>query len=766
MYCSKCGSQYLSSTGHCASCGAYQQPAQQHTAQPAQQAQPYAQHGQSDPPQGQAYPQQGQAAAPYSQANQQQGQPAYPAYNQAYPQQGQTAAPYYQSNPQQEQADSPYNQTYQPQAQAAPPYAQPYPQQGQAAAPYGQAYPQQEQADSPYGYTQTQSRHTYPYQQGIAAQSIPPKKSGSMWLKIAIPAGAVAIAAAAVFFIFFFARSPEAVINNALNNMGKEVSKRVEGTPLSALSVLSGTIRDNDNTTLTINYDYRDNWNNSRVDGSVVLSYSMQEREFAMDLDMRAYDGYSREEQRVAFEAFLNKERLAVGSQLFDNNYYGIKFDTFDSDVRSFADLTGMDRQAVNEMSDAIKMIESLLNFSPSGNASIDTERYAELLREFYKNSEQTSERVDYTSGGQTVSATKIVNVITKDALVDLLNDLYDMLESDEGIYDMFAMISDLPAAIGAEIGYVPNPDEMRREMLRDFRTAIRDFNSSYSDTSTITITVYTGARDRLMFAELDANLRIDGERIRLRATLDFGLSATDRWVFTIDADGEELVIEWSQRERSGNQETTITMYSDDTTITFSSVWSPTTGAFTLRYDYDDRWYTESSSISGIYLESSNGFTLSFDLPLDSYDDETLWLEIKVERGGSIKRIDYINIDRWDEDLLESLGEFAMGSPLGGAIGGTVWQANLAADEADVRSILMAAQVAALDNTPPSQPTEQQILYHLMGGNIPSGMVVDLWFDGPMAVTAQLRSGGRSGEWVVIGRSYTEGPPALTIVTP
>ena len=93
-------------------------------------------------------------------------------------------------------------------------------------------------------------------------------------------------------------------------------------------------------------------------------------------------------------------------------------------------------------------------------------------------------------------------------------------------------------------------------------------------------------------------------------------------------------------------------------------------------------------------------------------------------------------------------------------------RAHISADEADVRTVLMAAQIAALDNIPPRIPTENQILNHLMGLNFQSGMVVALWFDGPMAVRARLESGGQSGKEIFLGWSDPRGDPGAIVTLP
>ena len=195
-----------------------------------------------------------------------------------------------------------------------------------------------------------------------------------------MPAAIVVIAAVVVCYFAFFAKSTDSVINNAIANVGGEVAKRVEGTPLKALGMLAGSGRGNSTTTVNVNFGYRNTWSDNRVDGSVGFTYSLDDLDFALDGDISVYDAYRGAEQRVAFEAFLNKERFAVGSKLLDNNYYGIRFSTFSDDIRAFASKVGMDQFTINSMIEMVGMIENSLNFSSSGSGSFDSEKYSKLL--------------------------------------------------------------------------------------------------------------------------------------------------------------------------------------------------------------------------------------------------------------------------------------------------------------------------------------------------------------------------------------------------
>ena len=94
------------------------------------------------------------------------------------------------------------------------------------------------------------------------------------------------------------------------------------------------------------------------------------------------------------------------------------------------------------------------------------------------------------------------------------------------------------------------------------------------------------------------------------------------------------------------------------------------------------------------------------------------------------------------------------------AILGVIDRANISADEADARSILMAASVAALNAG--TVPTEDQIRAELQGGNLYPTLSVDIYFEGLLAVSVRIDGQGRSSNSAnnVVGRNMEAGATA------
>jgi len=478
-----------------------------------------------------------------------------------------------------------------------------------------------------------------PYYRTVSTGGPPSGNKSGLWWKIAVPVIVVIMAAAAVYY-FFFLRNPNNIIVSALKNVGEEASQRLDGTPLRAIKLLEDTINDG---TLTVSFEYEDRWWNDEVSGKVSLASKMEQRDFALSGDLSVYG------QRYDFEAFLNSERVALGSKLIDNKYYGFKFSTFRDDMRVLGDLFGIDRRTLNEMADAVEMIEKALAKPDKKKDDKYLAEYAKLLQDFYKNIEQTSENTEIDSGGKSVKCKKIDFVITKDAMVGLLNDFADLLENDESIREQFDLIyGDLLTNMYYRYSY--------NDLMNEYKSAVRRIDRGLDRSSKITFTLYIGSKDRLLSMGMDADLSSDGDRLRIRATMDFGASATDRWTLNIRVTGDvvnqTVNIVWDIKERSNSIENSISVTVQNETITLMSSWSPARGDFTL--SVEDK-YGDGGKLTGVFLPTKDGFSLEIDNPLPSYRDQYLTLKIEAKTGASIKKIDYVNLDKWDKNLKDKL---------------------------------------------------------------------------------------------------------------
>ncbi|MDR0294078.1 MAG: prepilin-type N-terminal cleavage/methylation domain-containing protein [Oscillospiraceae bacterium] len=98
------------------------------------------------------------------------------------------------------------------------------------------------------------------------------------------------------------------------------------------------------------------------------------------------------------------------------------------------------------------------------------------------------------------------------------------------------------------------------------------------------------------------------------------------------------------------------------------------------------------------------------------------------------------------------------------AILGVINRANRSADEADARTILMAASVVTTSTNPPAVPTQAvftpAMTTQLLGGSLRPGMAFSITFKGELAVTCTVTGGSRSDNTPQIVIGTNPAPPA------
>jgi hypothetical protein len=301
----------------------------------------------------------------------------------------------------------------------------------------------------------------------------------------------------------------------------------------------------------------------------------------------------------------------------------------------------------MDSIADVVDVIDKAMNSKGVGDN--DFKAYMDLMAEFGKNLEPTSEKAEVEVGGDSVSCQKIVFVITDEQLVKLYSDLYDLLEDDDQLRNQVDDLFNNPLV------ETTNTNLSYNDMLKELKNLINQIEHNF--TGDITYSLFIGNKDRLLNMEIDANTKVMGEKIRLRMTFDFGASAKDRWTVNVSVqeggDRSSVKIIWDYKERANSVENSLNFTSsDDDQFTLKSEWSPERGNFTL--SYEDRW-GDTDEITGVFTINGTGFRLSIDNPLPDYYDAVLNIELVGEAGANIKQISYINIDQWGETLIDKL---------------------------------------------------------------------------------------------------------------
>jgi len=506
---------------------------------------------------------------------------------------------------------------YQPPPQASPPHAPP----PYAPPPY---------APPPY-LPPSENR---PLEDG--------KSRKALWITIILVAAIIGIAVA-VFFILFRTAGPMLLLGKALNNLGTEVDERFNSTPFKAFAMLPEILEDG---TVIVNFDYKTtvlgDLLTANVGGSVKLSSNTETREYALGAELNAYG------ETFDIDAYMNRERIALRLQLLGDDFYGFRYDTFRDDIRVFGRLIRLDDQYMDMLSDIVDQISAVMNAEETdGNMY---EAYTGVIENFARNLEVTGRRTNIVTGENRVRCTEVGFRITKETLVELLDDLYDVLENDDTIRSQLEM-SDNPLLYGITGGYGSGYEQT----LREFRNFIRDFQRNYS--GDIELLFFINSDDRLIRAVINADMEYDRESTEFIATFDFGNSIEDTWVFEFhvidEYSTENLSIFWDFEDLPGNQRNTVNIIttSDLDSITLISDWNQDSGDFALVYI--DRW--EKKELTGIFTTDDTNFRIAIDDLYPDSSDDSLVIEILAQTGAEIGEIEYINLDKWGSALIESI---------------------------------------------------------------------------------------------------------------
>ena len=264
----------------------------------------------------------------------------------------------------------------------------------QASQPgaFGQAQPQQpfNSMQQPFNSTQQPIQQPLPppYQ-----PPVPPKSGGSkgLGLKIGIPAAVLVILITGAIIFFTMSNSPMGAIGKSLANVGDEFNQRLDGTPLEAFEILFDSLESG---TVSVDFNYSDRWSHSR--GSVALHSDQRRGEYAVEADVTV-EGIT-----VDLELYFNRDRAAARVSQFSNNFYGITYDSFRNDFRSFANMLYLDSDEISSISDVVEMFAEIMRTNP--DLSISDTEYGKLLSDFMGSAEVNSDREEIQVGTEKVS--------------------------------------------------------------------------------------------------------------------------------------------------------------------------------------------------------------------------------------------------------------------------------------------------------------------------------------------------------------------------
>jgi len=504
---------------------------------------------------------------------------------------------------------------------------------------------------------------TMPQQQFYTDIPQKTKKRRKWPIVLVITLTSILLIALAVFFIFFRHFGPLLSLGRALNNLSVEAEERFNSTPLVAITMLSEILKDG---TIIADIDYTTaiffDWLTADISARVKLSSNTDTRNFSLEAQVGAYG------ENIDIDAHMNRERLALRFQLLGDEFYGLRYNTFREDIRILGNLIRLNSDEMNRLADIVDKINEMVN-AEEVDDDTTSELFSQAFSKFFRNLKISSSRSNTLLAGERQRITIIMFTVTKETLIALLNDIYDILDNNESLKAQSGML-DNPLLHGI------TGDDFSTDydqLLREFRSAIDELELYYS--GDITATFHIGKDDKLLQVFINADIEYNGESSEFLVNFVFG-NPTVNWTFFISnttANYTDVVtVVWSQyTERSSvqvdnlnisisNRNETGSDINSFNSIDLTSTWYQDTGDITLRYLGSEDFEFESTEITGNFTTGEKSFRLILDDIFPDNASDSLRVDISARPGSQFEEIDYVNIDRWGISVFETIARLLL----------------------------------------------------------------------------------------------------------
>ena len=442
--------------------------------------------------------------------------------------------------------------------------------------------------------------------------------------------------------------SPSYAVLRATKNTMVELNKRLESSSLNFLTVLGECLQDG---AVETQFSYDDGYY-TQADGSIMLLNKSASKEYGLVTSLTINN------VNVDVTALFSGKRIAIQTSLMDDQYYGITYDSFKSDLDQFARVADLD----DELVDSLKEFFDYMLASQDNDITGMTAKYNKLFQSFIGELKPTVTSEKIKSGRNTVSCKVVTYQITDEDIIRLLRDLQVMLADDEDMRDYVCTVIEAQSINkGYQFDNYESTDDLYDDLLGGVDEAIDTMEDEM--TGAIAISYYLSGNTLVRWG-LSGDPEIDNEKLEFECTIDFGKHpATNdiECVFNAEDDyGSEYEVELTFRTATQGDTITnaIELSADEdgynNTVSFVTEWNRKTGFFetTIETDYDD--YV----IRGNLIFDKGGFKLILDDILDDfYAGANLELTFIAHKTVSIPDPQYVNMDQWDDDFLDDLEE-------------------------------------------------------------------------------------------------------------
>lgn len=461
-----------------------------------------------------------------------------------------------------------------------------------------------------------------------------------------ILAGVIAVALVVVIFggAILTKLSPVTALGRATAKTSSAIQDRIDKSPYKAVQILSKSILSG---SVGCGVSYNDGY--TQVDGQFNLNSDWKDRAWSLGAS-GSYNG-----QSMDAELFFSKDRAAVRSSLLQN-CYGVTFASLEDDLRAsvLPDYLGLSDDDIRQAGQVAEQISKTLDFDLTKLLEDCTELYADFLKDLKLESESAKTEV----GGKRLSCTAVYAELDEKDISGFVLDFFDMIMDDEDVRNM--VISSMTAegyytVTEAEQQYDQEMRNARQELERQMRSLDCDMELTY----------YLSG-NQLVKVEVTGEMTVDGTTANMEMYMDFGEDPEkDDWVidcvmtsdygdritmnmvYSTDIDGSDYADSLEITMDQGYGAETVGIYTD---------WNRKTGDLAISLDDGYDYQTGYCNL----IVDGNTFTLTLDdLAEAMYLDGDFHLEITADQSARVEDPEYVNLDKWDQAVLEEFQSVA-----------------------------------------------------------------------------------------------------------
>lgn len=489
-----------------------------------------------------------------------------------------------------------------------------------------------------------------------AAPPVPTKKTGKfkLWM-VAVPALLIiAVVLAFTWQSLLMMVAPRAALTLAAGSTSHSLEDRYDGSPVALLNKVDFA----EQSRLAFGADI--NYAGEAIKAKIQLDYLKAQHQCAISASL------CNAQKEYAANMYLDSELAAASLNFFDAGaYYGLTFDSFKEDIKKSFLGQMLDDEQIDMVDTALQTMLDMYTMDTDEEALL--EPYRQVIGDFVAELEAQKGSAEALLDGNTYQCNTVSFVLTEEAAVDLMKELIKTLKEDPQMQEL--MTSDLSDILDKE-----DLEESWDEIIKTLEESVEELAETADFDAELISYVRNG---RLVQLRLDVTLEVDGEEMDLRMDMIFGLRAESDLIFELSAkhDGEKAVIKAvssiTNEDSVFHEKLKITVNipdADKAEMELTTEWNKETDKLTLSAEIDaDGERMEEMTFSCKLKELENGFEITIDQedlkPLLELADASIPEEmsfsitIACTAEAQIIKPDYVNLDKWNEDMFTRLQE-------------------------------------------------------------------------------------------------------------